>query len=1713
MRNAKAGADTAHSIPDRPARAPSAKTDPVNGSMSEGGGEEKRNLPEVLNKEPAGTKTLANESASGNADQPKPTANPLTAPIPIPEKSITNTCEQYEQAEKPNTSKLERTPQTPSEAARARSNATATALVSQVHGAEPQLTCEVLLAGKVLTAHLDSCATHCFVSSDTSEKLTNRGYPPTNSPITFEVTQGRPLCDTDRVHYLPLSIVREDGRVSTWDECLFLVADAGAPVIICNTVLKLGGIVSYDPPAGYVNLLSQLAQRQPPLSQYATDRSAPADHLQTTTYQAPSRTSSRCLLTALNDDPPKATHTLGIDSKLLNPESCPSPLTKNDDGLTPRTEHSPGKNYPPRSELLSPGKHPYSAPAAKDDSTKPTAKKRKGETTMLSEEDPYGKNPPLPEEVLEAIKHLKLLSDPSTTPAYTPAQTEEIRNRLAEQRPKWARCLTLQQTIDVADKDTEKFIYDLMDKPKYQTSIFSNCMKKCCDLREFEINQLPGRDNWTPPQPRRFKNPNMSLIADAWLDALLDNEKCRESNASHPAPITVVEKDARDARVCVDYRNRNARSDVPVFPMPDVHDFLDENEGFKYYCSFDMAKMFTQFRIKEEHKHLAAFITPRGVFEPNCVMFGLKGGPQHAVRECGGAMATDPLTNGKDFTKWALEQNKLGVTPPYELCPSKGVIKGSRLRPFIDDVTIPSNHTEGMKKLVELFLEFCYKHHLILSLKKAKIMKTHLRMLGFVVSEDGKHLDPHRIITLLEAKKPQSKETLHSLLSSYTFVRMFIPNFASIAAPLHEATRGIIWKGPQSGKSKGIREVDPDFIWTPEMTRAYEQLRNALLEAPILVKVDWRFPLFLSVDASLRGEGWVLWQLITTTNGTKVAVAILYGSRKYTDTERNWETTRQEVSAIRSALNDVEDYVFGQHFYVFSDHLNLRFMHNSINRAVLRLRDYLSQFDMTVIHCPGIWNNADSISRLENENLPVELAQELNSATSARLEGTLISYSIGTNTEEDPFTKGDNHLQPKVICIPKDAGVTNVKVLCTTTSSSYQTMSEHPECSVHCLLCNVNRIPISLETEEVQVKTPGICLSTTVDATTLLSDEMFESWDTLIQHIFHTPGPFTSTLRAEAGAWNERSHKAPRLGMPSYSLENEVQDPEQESDLEDLRWCGPIDRNAVVLRSVASHQFEPRALSSRLTPTNSQKTKTNKQVRFQLDDGATIIEDTHPEATTPTPESNPSSVQAESLPPTERLKELVDFGTQTCPADFRIATIRFPMIDDFKAIHGHESGHHGVDYSYRKLIKRCGSKWANERGEATKVKAALKSFIDACPICQKVRGLHEKVKAKHSFIVSRPFLEVSYDFIILKEDKNGNRNLLVAICNFLKIVEIRASPHRDAETVARFLLELGSRYGHMARLRSDKDGAFTAHLIKKLNHARKTEEVQCVPYHPQANSICERQNGLIMSHLNALVLECKLGPESEIAWSDLVPEVFALVNTTPKNPLGISPLSMLYGVFANYDQPLLPTNEANKPGSVSNPLDYVDSLMAWQNKLLEVTEQIQSDHFEKLDKKLNVENDRREFHVGDFVLQHKRGTSLSGKPNPRWLGPFLVMDRRNNDPSHPVLDLMNLTDMKVKEASVEDCRIFNTSWFEEENLLPELIKIAATDQNEYVVERIVSHKPIGEKRTIPLSKYLFEVKWQDFEDTTWEPYSGLKHLEPMEEYSKNHPALKLNDKK
>ena len=121
--------------------------------------------------------------------------------------------------------------------------------------------------------------------------------------------------------------------------------------------------------------------------------------------------------------------------------------------------------------------------------------------------------------------------------------------------------------------------------------------------------------------------------------------------------------------------------------------------------------------------------------------------------------------------------------------------------------------------------------------------------------------------------------------------------------------------------------------------------------------------------------------------------------------------------------------------------------------------------------------------------------------------------------------------------------------------------------------------------------------------------------------------------------------------------------------------------------------------------------------------------------------------------------------------------------------------------------------------------------------------------------------------------------------------------------------------------------------------------------------------------------------------------------------------------------------------------------------------------------------------------------------------------RRNNDASHPGLDLFDLVTTRTVEASIEDCRLMKTGWFEEPTMLQDLKKLAALDKEEYEVERVLEHRPPGPTRLAGSkpSDYWFKIKWSGFsdEENSWEPYSELKDLTPLEEYLQQYPNLLL----
>jgi hypothetical protein len=893
------------------------------------------------------------------------------------------------------------------------------------------------------------------------------------------------------------------------------------------------------------------------------------------------------------------------------------------------------------------------------------------------------------------------------------------------------------------------------------------------------------------------------------------------------------------------------------------------------------------------------------------------------------------------------------------------------------------------------------------------------------------------------------------------------------------------------------------------------QLKEALLSAPILLCPDYSRALFLSVDACLKGEGWVLWQIKKGKDGTSIPVAIHYGSTKYSDTESAWEVTRQEAHAIQSALKDVYDYVFSCHFYLLTDHRNLTFLSSSVNRAVIRIRHFMQQFNMTVVHVPGAWNNpADGISRLETSNLPISTADNLISATTVHSEN-LLSTERGT----DPCSA---ELEENNYCL--EVGQHPASALYT--SGQFSTRS----CSWdNCLLCK----PLLGEEPEGGA---SCFLSQSLQSTEPKpaedSSNWDDNWDILEPILNESSGAHHSKVfltrkqsAAIANDWNRvqinDSGLFPRLDLGFDEPEGDwIPNMEPSRSSKSLpvsrKWERPLEEGPKIhlplIKLSGNGQPVPPALDN--------SSGTNSQADNSPNAEPELVSQLNPQTDSPenliikldllNKQGRTASWKAPEVAPLLPISatELLNTSTQTSPMDFRALTVYSPKFEDFKSIHNSETGHHGLEHSYRKLMIKFGSKWAEEKWTATAVRDDLKAFLLNCPICQKVRGLQDKIKSKHSFVSSRPFIEVSYDFVVFeKTDRNGNRYLIVAVDNFTKLVEMKPTPTRGSENVAQFLMELKSRYGPINRLRSDREKSFSSLIVTKLNELMGTDTLPCIVYHPQANSVCERQNQIIMNHLRSLVYGAHLGTDSIYSWSDLIPIVFSIVNNTPKSPLAISPLSMVYGIFANFERPLFSPRPL---GEITNPVDFVDGLVEWQNKLLDIAEEAQHKHFQKI---VDTSESHKSFQEGDFVLQLKKSTGLRGKLITRWIGPRLVLNRRENDPSHPVLDLFDLVTSQTLEASIDDCRLFHTGWFDEPTMVQDLHRLAALDKEEYEVETILNHRLVatkGKAKAKP-TDYWFKVKWAGFseEENSWEPYSALKNLAPLEEYLSQHPELKF----
>lgn len=399
------------------------------------------------------------------------------------------------------------------------------------------------------------------------------------------------------------------------------------------------------------------------------------------------------------------------------------------------------------------------------------------------------------------------------------------------------------------------------------------------------------------------------------LQDLLEKGIVEPSSSDWASPPVLVRKKDGKLRYCIDYRKLNNLTVKDAFPIPKIETCLDTLRGSVFMSTLDMASGYYQVKLDDHDKHKTAFITKYGLFQYTKLPFGLCNSPATFSR----------------MIQLVLQ----GLT--WKECLA-----------YLDDVVVLGTDFDShMENLYKVFSRF-RKYNLKLKPSKCNLLQTQVKFLGKIVSENGIAVNPDSIEAVKKWPIPKGKKDVESFLGFSNYHRDHIKNFAEIAEPLHQLT------GQKT-----------DFAWHEKHQQAFEQLKEALLNAVILSFPTPDDIFILDTDASEKTIGAELSQV---QNGVEKTIS--YASRVLTPTQRKYCTTRKELLAIVCFTRHFRHYLLGRNFIIRTDHNSLTWLLNfkNIEGQLARWIEELSQYNMVIQHRSGKkHSNADGLSRIPDD--------------------------------------------------------------------------------------------------------------------------------------------------------------------------------------------------------------------------------------------------------------------------------------------------------------------------------------------------------------------------------------------------------------------------------------------------------------------------------------------------------------------------------------------------------------------------------------------------------------------------------------------------------------------------------------------------------------------------------------------------------------------------
>ena len=382
----------------------------------------------------------------------------------------------------------------------------------------------------------------------------------------------------------------------------------------------------------------------------------------------------------------------------------------------------------------------------------------------------------------------------------------------------------------------------------------------------------------------------------------------RKKNDSGSADVT------DQYRICTDYRVLNNQLSASGWPSPSLDECLDAVGDANFFSSIDFKSGYHQIPCSDNAKQALAF------------------SPGYGFKQYTWSVMPPGIKTASSCFQRAMQQtfqgNEARILPPY-----------------YDDIIIKGKGFQNHLENVKVILNDVRKAGFTLNVLKCSFLQKSTSYLGHVISENSIMIDPRRIKAIIELPTPTDVKGLRSFIGMIQFCHKFVNNLNVILAPLYD-----------------LLKIRQQFIWSPHCQAAFESLKSILSSPPVLYSPSKRDSFILETDASDKGLGGCL----KVVKGTEEFV-VAYCSKKFVDSEINWNIVEKETFAIIHDVRYFHHYLIGNKFTIRCDNrivTHLKDKRNPRNKKMLNWALELSDYDYSVVHILSKNNILDCLTRL-----------------------------------------------------------------------------------------------------------------------------------------------------------------------------------------------------------------------------------------------------------------------------------------------------------------------------------------------------------------------------------------------------------------------------------------------------------------------------------------------------------------------------------------------------------------------------------------------------------------------------------------------------------------------------------------------------------------------------------------------------------------------------